>query len=102
MTSESRRWFLLGVLFIRPPSLQSRSENPERPRPRLRSLPSVLSGLSGKRRKRLEVRRQVTEIVWLAARTSPCVGKVEADLNSQFFRHVNRASELVVPVVPAK
>src|SRR3989442_8985103 len=66
------------------------------------TLPPVLSSLSGERRKRLEVRRQVPQIVWAATRPSPRVSKVEADLNATFFRQGNRAPELIVSVVPAK
>jgi hypothetical protein len=66
------------------------------------TLPPVLSSLSGERRKRLEVRRQVPQIVWATTRPSPRVSKVEADLNATFFRQGNRAPELIVSVVPAK
>src|SRR5258708_35006315 len=64
--------------------------------------PSVLPRLSRQRRKRLEIRRQVTQIVWAATRPTPCVSKVEADLNAQLLRQGNRPPELFVSVVPAK
>src|SRR5205823_2432637 len=64
--------------------------------------PSVLPKLSRERRKRLEVRRQIPQIVWAATRPTPRVSKVEADLNAKLLGQGNRAPELVVSVVPAK
>src|SRR5205823_2898442 len=66
------------------------------------SSPTVLSRLSRKSGKRLEIRGEIPQVGRAAARSPPRVREVEPDRNAEVGRHRNRAPELVVAIVPTE